>query len=91
MKANAGRFRGGWMAKALDGSSSGYYSWLKHPESRRKKENKRLEVEIKAVHEAARQTYGSPRIQAELAAKGIFCSVSVLLGASTPIEIYLSY
>ncbi len=74
MKANAGRFRVEWMAKALDGSSSGYYSWLKHPESRRKKENKRLEVEIKAVHEAARQTYGSPRIQAELAAKGIFCS-----------------
>ena len=36
--------------------------------------NKRLAVEIKAVHEASRQTYGSPRIQAEFAAKGNSCS-----------------
>ena len=74
MKANAGRFRIGWMAKALDASSNGYYSWLKRPESPRRKENKRLAVEIKAVHEASGKTYGSPRIQAELAVKGLFCS-----------------
>ena len=73
MKANAGRFRIVWVTKALDVSSSGYYSWLKRPESPRRKENKRLAVEIKAVHEAFRRIYGS-RIQAELAAKGISCS-----------------
>jgi putative transposase len=74
MKANAGRFRIGWMAKALDVSSSGYYSWLKRPEGIRKRNNRRLAVEIKAIHKASRQTYGSPRIHAELAAKGISCS-----------------
>ena len=74
MKANADRFRIGWMAKALDVSKSGYYAWLKRPESSRERENRRLTVEIKAVHEASRQTYGSPRIHAELAAKGISCS-----------------
>jgi len=62
------------MAKALDVSTSGYYAWQKRPESSRGRENRRLAVEIKAVHAASRQTYGSPRIQAELAAKGIACS-----------------
>ena len=60
MKANASRFRVNWMAKALDVSSSGYYIWLKRSESPLRMENKRLEVEIKAVHEASRRTYGSP-------------------------------
>ena len=61
MKAYAKHFRIGWMAKALDVSTSGYYAWLKRPESRRKRENRMLSVEIKAVHEASRQTYGKPR------------------------------
>ena len=75
MKANAKQFRIGWMAKALGVSASGYYGWLKHPESSREKENRRLTVEIKAVHDAAsRQTYGSPRIHAELENSGVSCS-----------------
>jgi putative transposase len=76
MKADAGRFRIGWMAKALDVSPSGYYAWLRRPESRRKRENRRLAVEIKVVHESSRQTYGSPRIHAELTASGISCSLN---------------
>ena len=74
MKANADRFRIGWMAKALDASTSGYYAWLKRPESRRERENRRLSVEIKAIHEASRQTYGSPRIHAEITVGGVTCS-----------------
>ena len=74
MKANAGQFRIGWMAQALDVSTSGYYVWRKRPESSRERENRMLAVEIKAVHAASRQTYGNPRIHAELAAKGISCS-----------------
>lgn len=68
MKANAGQFRIGWMAKALDVSTSGYYAWRKRPESNRAGENRRLAVEIKAVHAASRQTYGSPGIHAKLPA-----------------------
>jgi len=74
MKAKAGRFRIGWMAKALDVSTSGYYAWLRRPESSRKRENRRLALEIKVVHESSKQTYGSPRIHAELTANGISCS-----------------
>lgn len=74
MKANAGRFRIGWLAKALDVSKSGYYAWLRRPASSRERENRRLTVEVNAVHQASKQIYGSPRIQAELTAKGISCS-----------------
>jgi len=74
MKANADRFRVGWMAKVLDVSTSGYYAWLKRPESCRKREDRKLTVQIRAIHQASKQTYGSPRIQAELNANGISCS-----------------
>jgi len=74
MKADAGQLRVGWMAKALDVSISGYYAWRKRPESSRERENRRLEVEIKAVQAASRQTYGSPGIHAELTVNGVSCS-----------------
>ena len=74
MRSHAAEFRVEWMAKALDVSTGGYYAWFKRPESRRAKENRRLAVEIKAIHEASRKTYGSPRIHSELTARGISCS-----------------
>jgi transposase InsO family protein len=52
---------------------SGFYTWLKRPESLHKKENRRLVVDIKAVHQKSRKTYGSPRIHAELKSHGISC------------------
>ena len=47
MRAHVGQFRVGWMAKALDVSTSGYYAWLRRPESRRESENRRLAVETR--------------------------------------------
>ena len=38
------------MAKVLNVSRSGYYTWVKRPRSRRDRENVRLDVEIKAVY-----------------------------------------
>ncbi len=62
------------MCWTLEVGSSGFYAWLRRPESPRCQENRRLLMEIKVVHEKSRKTYGSPRIHAELNQKGTTCS-----------------
>lgn len=57
----------------LNVSRSGYYAWCRRPESMRTKENRRLTAQITALHQRSRQTYGYPRIHAELRAMGITC------------------
>lgn len=54
-------------------SRSGFYHWKNRSESKRAKENRVLGVHIKAVFEETRKTYGSRRIQRELADRGIDC------------------
>ena len=51
-------------------SRSGYYQFIKVGLSDRTKENMRLLEKIKVIHEQSRQTYGSPRIHAELLSQG---------------------
>lgn len=58
------------MCRMLDVSPSAYYAWRARPESRRVREDRRLLVEIKAIHQAKRGVYGSPRIHAELKSQG---------------------
>ena len=62
------------MCRVLGVSSSGYYAWLNRPESNRARENRRLVVEIKAIHKQNRGVYGSPRIHAELKDREIHVS-----------------
>jgi len=62
------------MCEVLQVSRSGYYSWLRRPESRRSKANRDLLFRIRVVHEKSRQRYGSPRVTAELHAECICCS-----------------
>lgn len=62
------------MAKIFDVSRSGYYQFIKGRLSKRKEENNRLLIKIKACHDASRHTYGSPRIHAELRENGETCS-----------------
>jgi len=59
------------LCQALDVSPNGYYAWEKKPTSPRKKEEARLEIEIKAAHKRTRCTYGPERLQAELADHGV--------------------
>ena len=59
------------MCRMLDVSERGYHAWRKRPLSPRARDNARLEVEIKAAHERTRHTYGSERLQADLADNGI--------------------
>ena len=64
----------GRMCNVLDVSRSGYYAWLKRPESKRKKENRKLAVRIRMIHNQNRKIYGSPRIHRELNDQGVSCT-----------------
>jgi transposase InsO family protein len=61
------------MCRVLAVSRSGYYAWRKRPTSARKMADQELKQQIKDIHQQSRQTYGSPRIQAELAENGVNC------------------
>ncbi len=59
------------LCAALEVSRSGYYAWVGRPAPARAKADEQLGVEIAAVHHRSRRTYGSPRVHAELRAKGV--------------------
>lgn len=65
-----------FMCRVLKVSASGYYAREKRPHSKRRKEEKRLEVEILAAHKRTRRTYGPERLKAELSAHGVNIGVS---------------
>jgi putative transposase len=58
------------MCRVLEVSRSGYYAWLKHPESKRDKDDKALSQEIFEIHQESFCTYGSPRVYRELKRRG---------------------
>lgn len=58
------------MLNVLCVSKSGYHAWRKRPKAKRTLENEVLEQQIKAVHQASRDTYGSPRIAKKLEQTG---------------------
>jgi putative transposase len=62
------------MCRILSISRSGFYSWLKHSQSRREQANKELVVQIRQIHEESDRTYGSPRITDALRQRGICCN-----------------
>ncbi len=61
------------MCRVLNVSRSGYYAWCRRPVSEREMANQALTQQIQEIHQQSRQTYGSPRIQAELADQGVNC------------------
>jgi len=62
------------MCRQLGVSRSGYYAWRGRPPSAREMANRELVGEIRALHRASRETYGSPRIYREMRARGFLCS-----------------
>jgi len=62
------------MCQALKVSTSGYYAARSRPPSARSDRQTLLTSHIRAIHAASRQTYGAPRIHAELSAQGVACS-----------------
>lgn len=58
------------MCRALEVTRSGYYAWRKRKPSVRATRKERLRVEVRAIHRTTRGRYGSPRVHAELQARG---------------------
>ena len=64
------------MCKVLGVSKSSYYHWLKSGPSKRWNENQKLSTLITYIFEQSYQSYGAPRIKAELKAMGVKVSRS---------------
>lgn len=59
------------MCKVLKVHPSGYYAWIKAPESPRAKENKILLEKITEAHEQSNRTYGYRNVHKDLAEAGV--------------------
>ena len=61
------------LCRTLGVSRSGYYAWRSRPPSKRGREDATLTGKIRQIHRRSRETYGYPRVHAELRALGIGC------------------
>jgi putative transposase len=61
------------LCRVLGVSSSGYYAWRTRGPSARAQADATLLARIRTAHEESRQTYGAPRIHADLRAAGVRC------------------
>jgi putative transposase len=66
------------LCDTLGVSTAGYYAWRGRPASARRQRRDRLTVQIAAIHAQVKARYGSPRIHAELAARGHGCCVNTV-------------
>jgi putative transposase len=66
------------LCQTLEVSPAGYYAWRRRPRSARQQRRDALLVEVRAVHAEAKARYGSPRIHAELVARGHACCVNTV-------------
>lgn len=61
------------LCRVLGVSPSGYYAWCQRDPSARAQTDTALLARIRTIHRESRQTYGAPRIQADLRASGERC------------------
>lgn len=63
-----------FMCRMLGVSRSGYYDWRDRLPSKRSHQDIALTEKVREIHRRSRETYGSPRVHAELKALGTRCS-----------------
>ncbi len=61
------------LCRMLGVSKSGYYAWRSRPPSERRRQDALLTEKIREIHSSSRETYGYPRVHAELRSLGIGC------------------
>ena len=66
------------LCETLEVSPAGYYAWRQCPRRDRQQQRDALLVEIRAIHAQFKARYGSPRIHAELVARGHACCVNTV-------------
>lgn len=70
MSTNQALFPVATLARVLGVSKAGYYAWMDRSPSARAEADAALLKRIRTVHVSSRETYGSPRIHAELRGAG---------------------
>jgi transposase InsO family protein len=74
--------RGSWpvavMCDTLDVSTAGYYAWRDRPTSLRQQRQEALTAQVRVIHAEVKARYGSPRVHAELVARGHGCCVNTV-------------
>ena len=61
------------LCRMLGVSKSGYYAWRGRPLSERKRQDALLTEKIRQIHTRSHETYGYPRVHAELRSLGVRC------------------
>ena len=64
------------MCRALSVSRSGFYAWRKRQPSAAEVRREELTAEVEQIHAQVKGRYGSPRVHAELVARGHECCVN---------------
>jgi putative transposase len=70
MSANQACFPVATMARVLGVSKAGYYAWVHRVPSAHTVADEALLKRVRTVHASSRQTYGAPRVHAELRGRG---------------------
>jgi putative transposase len=70
MSANQAMFPIATMARVLGVSEAGYHAWRHRPPSAHAIADAALLKQVRTVHASSRETYGAPRVHAELRATG---------------------
>ena len=67
------------LCRVLGVSRSGFYAWRSRDASAAEERREELTAEVKEIHAQVKARYGSPRIHAELVARGRPCSVETVV------------
>ncbi len=70
MSANQATFPIATMARVLGVSEAGYHAWRKRPPSKKQEADTTLLKRVRTIHASSHETYGAPRVHAELRAGG---------------------